>query len=147
MNINLIAAANPQWANVEGSAIILDCEFSHLPGEILPFRATPTDTEAHGRDVFARAVAGEFGPIAEYVAPPPVVPSVVSMRQARLALLEAGLLTQVSAAVQASGEAAIIEWEYAQELRRAHPLTQQLSDALGITEQQLDTLFTRAAQL
>jgi hypothetical protein len=69
------------------------------------------------------------------------------MRQARLALLEAGLLTQVSAAVQASGEAAIIEWEYAQELRRAHPLTQQLSDALGITEQQLDTLFTRAAQL
>jgi len=147
MTIQLISAQNPQWANAEGSAVILECVFSHIPNELMPFCAKADDVEAHGRDIFARAVAGEFGPIAEYVAPTPAIPQVVSMRQARLALLEAGLLTQVSAAIQSAGEVAVIEWEYARELRRAHPLTQQLSDALGITEQQLDDLFTLASTL
>lgn len=46
-----------------------------------------------------------------------------SARQARLALLGAGLLAQVNTAVAnmvgAEGDAARIEWEYAQEVRRA----------------------------
>ena len=35
-----------------------------------PFLATPTDSEAHGREIYRRAVAGDFGPIAPYVATP-----------------------------------------------------------------------------
>lgn len=35
----------------------------------IPFAASPIDSEAHGRDLYARAIAGEFGPIAPYVEP------------------------------------------------------------------------------
>jgi hypothetical protein len=37
--------------------------------EELPFGATNHDPHDHGRDLFERAEAGEFGPIAAYVAP------------------------------------------------------------------------------
>lgn len=145
MNITLIEARNPKTNEI--GTIDLECRFSHIPNEWLPFRANPNDVEAHGRDIYARAIAGEFGPIAAYVAPLPAVPKVVTMRQARLALLEAGLLSQVEAAVQQAGAEAQIEWEYATELRRTHPLTQSLVQSLGLTETQVDGLFTQAASL
>ena len=79
------------------------------------------------------------------------VPEVVTMRQARLALLGAGLLAQVNTAVAnmpgAEGDAARIEWEYAQEVRRDSPLTAGLSAALGLTDAQLNNLFTAAGAL
>lgn len=79
------------------------------------------------------------------------VPVVVTMRQARLALLGAGLLEQVNAAVAAlpdiEGAAARIEWEYAQEVRRDSPLVAGLSAALGLTDEILDSLFTEGAGL
>lgn len=81
----------------------------------------------------------------------PVVPSAVTMRQARLALLDAGLLTSVNNAVAAmtgtAGEAARIEWEYAMDVVRTSPLVVNLSAALGLTSEQLDSLFTVAAAL
>lgn len=83
--------------------------------------------------------------------PPAPPPSVVSMRQARLALLGAGLLPQVEAAFDQMDEpersAVIIEWEYATELRRDHPLVASLAAALGLTEQQVDDLFIAASQI
>lgn len=36
---------------------------------IIPFTASPDDPEDYGRELFARAKAGEFGPIADYVDP------------------------------------------------------------------------------
>lgn len=75
---------------------------------------------------------------------PILIPSVVSMRQARLALYAAGLLDAVTASVQALGGALWIEWEYATEVRRDAPLVTELSIALGLTEAQLDALFTQA---
>lgn len=79
------------------------------------------------------------------------VPAVVSMRQARLALLGAGLLAPVNEAIAtmegAKGEAARIEWEYAQEVRRDSPLVAALSAAFGWTAAQLDDLFTEGAKL
>lgn len=70
----------------------------------------------------------------------PVIPAMVTMRQARLALLQAGVLDDVAAAVANLGQAAQIEWEFAQTVERSHPLVQ----TLGMTEQQLDELFTLA---
>ncbi len=57
----------PQWANAEHTLIdvVLDTD---AYGEI-PFSASPDDVEAHGRGIFADAVAGNFGAVAEYVAP------------------------------------------------------------------------------
>lgn len=83
--------------------------------------------------------------------PPPPVTS-VAMRQARLALLGAGLLGQVSSAIAAIPDAtqraaAEIEWEYATEVRRDSPWVLQLSAALGLDAEQLDALFAHAATL
>jgi hypothetical protein len=85
-----------------------------------------------------------------YVPPPSNAPSSVTMRQARLALLEAELLTQVNAEIDTmtgdEGEAAKIEWEYAQDVNRSSALVQSLAAALSLTEEQLDDLFEAAAK-
>lgn len=84
---------------------------------------------------------------------PPVVqiPKVVSMRQARLALLGAGLLANVNAAIAGmaapSGDAARIEWEFAAEVQRTSPLIAQLAAGLRLTDADLDALFKTAVTL
>ena len=82
---------------------------------------------------------------------PLAVPTVVTMRQARLALLGAGLLGSIDAAINAlespAKEAARIEWEYSQEVSRTQPFVQLLAPALGLSEEELDELFTAASQL
>ena len=85
--------------------------------------------------------------VAAFVWSDTAVPQAVTMRQARLALHAAGKLAAVDAAIQQSGTAAQIEWEYAQELRRDHPLVAALTPALGMTEAELDALFAQAAAL
>jgi hypothetical protein len=72
---------------------------------------------------------------------------VVSMRQARLALLQANLLDTVTAAIGQGGEADQITWEYATEVRREDALVQNLSQALNLSSQQLDDLFALASTL
>ena len=66
-------------------------------------------------------------------------------------LLGAGLLAQVNTAVAnmpgAEGDAARIEWEYAQEVRLDSPLVAGLSAALGLTDETLDNLYKVAAGL
>lgn len=89
--------------------------------------------------------------------PEPIEPSaprpvtVVTMRQARLALLAAGLLDAVDAAIAGmpgnQGAAARIEWEYATTLDRSWPLVTALAGALGLDDAQLDALFEQAARL
>lgn len=77
----------------------------------------------------------------------PAAPSIVTMRQARLALLQAGHLSTVNAAIAAGGQADQIEWEYAATVERNSPLVSNMALALGLTEQALDSLFTLAASL
>jgi len=83
--------------------------------------------------------------------PAPVVPGAVTMRQARLALLGAGLLSQVDVEIGAlpspQKEAAQIEWEYSQEVQRHNGFVSLLAPSLGLTEAQLDQLFITAAGL
>lgn len=116
--------------------------------QIALFRA---DVAQYGGEV-DEALLAEIA--AEWVPPPPppvVVPQVVTMRQARLALLGAGLLPQVETAINALPEpqrsAARIEWDYSSEVHRDRTFVQQLGAALGLTDQQLDDLFTQAAAL
>ena len=75
------------------------------------------------------------------------VPQVITIRQARLVLLAAGLLDSVNAAVAAADRAVQIEWEYVTELRRDWPTLLVLSEVLGLTALQVDELFIAAAQL
>ena len=81
-----------------------------------------------------------------------LIPQVVSMRQARLALLGAGQLAAVANAIhgiqdEQQKQAAQIEWEYATEVRRDHWLINGLAPALGMTQADLDNLFVSAAAL
>lgn len=85
-------------------------------------------------------------------APPPTpVPQAITMRQARLALMGAGKLATVNAAIAAmpgvQGDAARIEWEFSSEVKRNQPLVMALGPALGMTATDLDTLFRVAVTL
>lgn len=82
---------------------------------------------------------------------PPAVPTEVTMRQARLALLSAGLLDAAQGVIDAlpmpQRRAAQIEWEYALSVRRDHPLIAlMISEGLA-TEAEVDGLFVAAAGL
>ena len=76
-----------------------------------------------------------------------IPPSIVSMRQARLALLQAGLLPTVSSAIAAGGDADKIEWEYAADVDRNSPLVQNMKLGLNLSDADLDNLFTLASSL
>lgn len=82
---------------------------------------------------------------------PPPVPSAISMRQARLALLSNGLLNSVSGVIEGMSEPekseAQIEWEYASEVRRDSKLVKSLSVALGLSDDAVDDLFRAAEKL
>ena len=54
-----------KYANVEHTTIDMMIKFAHL-NEPIPFTASLNDSEAHGVDLYNRAVNGEFGPIAAY---------------------------------------------------------------------------------
>ena len=80
------------------------------------------------------------------------VPSAVTPRQARLALLGAGLLAQVEAGLAAipdpaQRQAAQIEWEYATTVVRDSQWVRTLGASLNLTSAQLDALFIAAAKL
>lgn len=144
---------NMSWANAEQTAI--NCEINHPDYGWIPFTASPNDPEEHGRNIYAACLAGDHGPVAAYVAPPPapvVIPSEVTMRQARLALLGIGKLGDVDAALAsitdaAQRQAAQIEWEYSSTVKRDSAWVQQLAPALALDEAALDALFTAAAAL
>jgi hypothetical protein len=80
-----------------------------------------------------------------------VVPQQVTMRQARLALLGAGKLAAVNAAINALPEpqksAALITWDYSSVVQRHNGLIPSMAAALGMTEAQIDALFKAAAAL
>lgn len=87
-----------------------------------------------------------------YTPPPqpeiePSVPIAVSAAQGRLALLNAGLLDQVKAAVAQADEATNIWFEYATEWRRDHPILNALGAQLGLSSEQIDDLFRLAITL
>lgn len=143
---------SPVWANADHTAV--NCLVTFDPLGEQPYTASADDTVAHSRAIFAAVSAGEFGAVAAYVAPPPppvIVPRVITMRQARLALLGAGKLAAVNAAIAAmespAREAAEIEWEYAAEVDRDNALIGALASAIGLDDTALDALFTAASVL
>lgn len=85
--------------------------------------------------------------ISEIPVEEPIAPTVVTMRQARLAMLKIGMLTGVNSTVAnmpgAQGDAARIEWEFSSTVERHGPLAQ----ALCLTDAQLDDLFRIAVKL
>ena len=78
------------------------------------------------------------------------VPESVSARQIRLWLINNGIqLSQVEDAINniedpITRETIKVEWEYAPYVERNHPMLVPLAQALGLTENQVDTAFIQA---
>lgn len=87
---------------------------------------------------------------AAYIPPAPEsipVPQVLTIRQAKLVLLAAGLLDDVDAAVKQADRATQIEWEYATEIKRTWPTLLNMQTLLNMSDEQVDTLFIQGALL
>lgn len=128
------------------------------PQSVIPTDALAISEQQHavlmaGQSAGQCIVADENGLPVLVEPQPPVTPPVmaVTMRQARLALLAAGKLGQIDAAIDGlpspQKEEARIEWEYSQEVQRNKPLVLSLAPALGLDDAALDALFLAASQL
>jgi hypothetical protein len=79
--MKLIYAKNPRWVNKNKTLIDLTVRFEEI-NEDLPFTANPNDVEAHGREIYARALSGEFGTISDYI-PPSIEQMSIGVRDER----------------------------------------------------------------
>lgn len=73
------------------------------------------------------------------------VPISVTRRQAKRALLAAGLLDEADAAIAGAGAEAQIDWADALEFRRDNPLIAAIGSVLELSEEAIDDLFRQAA--
>ena len=83
---------------------------------------------------------------------PVTVPKLVTMRQAKLALLQVWMLDAVNDAIatiedEIARKKAQVEWEYAQEVERDWPTMLAVTSSMGMTEAQVDALFVLAESL
>jgi hypothetical protein len=127
-------------------------------GQIGPFASITRTTDNNGwladQCIYPDGVIGE-ATVEDYVEPVRIikqeVPKEITMRQARLALLGAGLLSTVATTIEAMPEpqksAANIEWEYSNTVLRHNGFVSVLGPLLGLTEQQIDDLFILASTL
>jgi hypothetical protein len=102
---------------------------------------------ATGETVVRNATPDEIAEIEAQRNAPSPVPRRVTRRQARLALLNAGLLDAVEAAIAKAPPAVRITYEDATEWWRDDPLIASFSVSLGLTTEQVDNLFLEASQL
>lgn len=69
----------------------------------------------------------------------------ISARQARLALLQVGLLDTVESMMSSENPTMKIEWEYATIIQRTNPLVLNFGKMLNLTNQQINELFSLAS--
>jgi len=122
-------------------------------GVVLQKQPNPQDgfIEASDGVVCGMLYNSETGEFTTPEPPPTPIPQVVTMRQARLALLQQGLLASIQPAIDSLDEphrsAASIEWEYSQTVERTRPFVLLLAQALNLTDDDLDALFELADTL
>jgi len=76
-----------------------------------------------------------------------VIPTIVTMVQARLALHQLNLLEPVEISISSLDRAAQIEWEFRATVQRESALVQALASGLQLDSAKLDELFTLASSL
>lgn len=75
------------------------------------------------------------------------IPYKISIRQAKLALLGAGLLDDIENAMASADRSVQISWEYATEFERDNPLILYFQSQLNLSKEQVDNLFIQAKGL
>ena len=75
------------------------------------------------------------------------IPTSISPRQLRQALTAAGLRSAVETAIAAADQDTKDWYEFATQIERSHPMVNVMAGGLGVTQRQLDDLFTLAGRL
>lgn len=142
------------YSKITGGFYLEAVHGTNIPTDVIEITQKDYDalilSQSEGNTIIADA---EGKPIIQLVEAPtqPVITS-VTMRQARLALLQAGLLSVVQAALQSipddmQRQSALIEWEFAATVDKGSPWVANLTSALGLTSEALDGLFLAASKL
>ena len=142
------AANGPVFPPVDGLEFVWARE-SRYPTDVPEFFGTcPDDADTQIDGVLGVYVQADWETMRddEMRARNPV-PQQVTMRQARLTLLGAGLLDDVEAVISAAGRAAQLEWEYAAVMDRSNPAVALVQQQKALSVAQIDDLFREAAKL
>lgn len=126
--LTIKSARAPRWNNAEHTSLNLQVTFAETVethGE-MPFTATPDDCEGYGRELFARAVALEFGPV---LAPEPEVLAAAALRtRSRLNAEATTTIARLQVALETLQDAVRLNLATAPEVA-ALPLKQAALDA------------------
>jgi hypothetical protein len=130
---------------------VLNCTVNFVEHGPTPYAAVAQDITLHCPEIFSRAVAGDFGPIAEHTPPTPEeVRVALPLLKPRAFWKTAGHIGVTKDIVIASintiedeGERrdALIDLEEATEFRRLDPTLVLITAKQGITPEQLDALW------
>ena len=142
------ATNGPVFPNVAGLEFVWARE-SQYPTDVPEFFGTcPDDSNVQIDGVLGVFVQADWETLwADEMRARNPVPQQVTMRQARLALLSAGLLDDVEMVIAAAGRAAQLEWEYAAVADRSNPAVAIVQQQKALTDAQIDDLFREAAKL
>ena len=139
--------ATPEGVAVAIGEIASMADGHHVNGEVWP-------SGFHIHNSIAQAIGAVWENSAWVYRPPPQpreVPSSVTMRSARLGLYSAGLLKAVEEFIASmegpQGDLARIDWATAQTVQRRSPLVDYMTNVLGKTSDEIDSLFIDAARI
>lgn len=141
-----------------GSPVYQLIEETTINGQVIRLDPrNPTQAELDdANDQFAAAQASRITELEAEVAdlqgqvdglPPKPAPDTITPRQAKLALYGAGLLDAVEALISGADREIQIHYESATQWDRTDPVLNGLADQLGLSDEQLDDLFSQASQL
>jgi len=103
------------------------------------------DGQALGKQIKADASGNPL--LQDPPAPVATVPYTVTPFQAKAALLQAGLLDTVKAAIASAPAITQLAWSDATEFTRDSPTIATMAGALGLSSAQVDALFVAAAAI
>lgn len=165
--MNILQIKSPKWANAEQTLVNVEVNFEHLPEEFVWFTASPNDTTSYGKDIYSRAVAGEFGAIQAFVAPTVSYSDIIiTARQFFIALANSGHVTSQEALAAAQTGAipaniaavfanlpaeqsvgAAITWAKMTTISRSDPLVDIVATALNLSSTETDNFFLSASNI
>jgi len=144
------------WFDLPDGSRVSPAYADWTDGEYLLAAILPADSVPEGKRVVStdvQMVEGQprYVHVLEDAQPEPLSP--LTARQLRLGLVGGGILpSQVDTAIAAIEDEtaraiAEIDWEYASQFVRDHPLIEQVGTALGLTPEQIDAMWQAALAL
>lgn len=140
---------NLKYSSADHSILSLDVVDDWTNGEVVPMCIHADYETEFGRFLYAEAVSGRLGQIAEYVAEE-IQDAISSCTawQIRKALNQLGLRQAVESAVAASTDQEIKDgWEFATQFLSDHPFVIAIGQALGKTPEEIKQIITMASAL